>query len=92
MSKRRERGDWVWLLPNSGFYTNSHLQKVQLYSQRDYCLLSCGDLDCREWDVAAYPTEPGECALLLWHVSECQMLDEQWKEREKEDENEGSGN
>jgi hypothetical protein len=80
MSKRRSRGDWVWLKPNSGFYSNSDLEKMQLFTMDpDPCCL-CDDKDCREWDVVSGPPEPGSCALILYHVSECQMLDEPYCE------------
>jgi hypothetical protein len=77
MSKRREVGDLVWLKPCSGFVAESHLKRVEVLDKVDGgCLLSCGDPACEEWDCWTVADEPGGERYPLYHVSECQMLDE----------------
>ena len=83
MSKRREAGDWVWLKPNSGFVGESNRLKAQIAvdDEPEACLLNCDDPNCREWpNLATGPDyESEEKRWPLYHVSECQMLDEPWK-------------
>lgn len=47
------------------------------------CLLECGDSKCREWSDVFTEEIDGE-RYNLCHVSECQMLDEPWKEEDNE--------
>lgn len=77
MSKRRHRGEVVWLKPHSGFVARSHLRQAKITEWMGACMLECGDRGCQEWDVHDVPGD-GEESHLLPHVSECQMLDEKW--------------
>ena len=91
MSKRRSPGDWVWLKPWSGFVMESNRLKAQIQPEliHEYngktitnwfpCMLDCGDPNCVEWSNLWTEEENGE-RYSLCHVSECQMLDEPWKE------------
>lgn len=85
MSKRRKSGEWVWLLPNSGFVGESDRLKVEipLFCSPDPCLLECGDPECLEYTEVW--TEPDPICQMqrhcLCHVSECQMLDEKWEKK-----------
>lgn len=80
MSKRRNKGDLVWLKPCSGFLTSSHEREVEIMEQSgDICLLECDDPECQEWDVWTIADEKGD-RFALYHVSECQMLDKRWRE------------
>ena len=82
MGKRRNVGEWVWLKPNSGFVGTSHALKVQIMPEAspEHCLLECDDKHCQEWATLHTELCP-ECGEKhsLYHVSECQMLDEPWK-------------
>lgn len=85
MSKRRQAGERVYLVPGAGFAGDSNRFLVEILDDdQDYpCILDCGDDECREWiDVAivepkVYEGEPVRHGKgCLSHVSECQMLDE----------------
>lgn len=79
MSKRRTVGEWVRLPPNAGFVGDSDRLRAEIQDDgfSPWCLLDCGDDDCREW--ATLLTEPDPLAdekrHMLCHVSECQMMD-----------------
>jgi len=82
MSKRRKSGDWVWLMPNSGFVKESHKLQAQILPEEFGtvpCMLECGDPECREWSTLRTDICP-DCGKhhYLYHVSECQMLDHRW--------------
>jgi len=84
MSKRRRPGDWVWLRPYSGFVAESHRLRAQIQPEEGSspCFL-CDDPDCREWSTLWTEEDPGTGKrYVLCHVSECQMLDEQWSEKD----------
>lgn len=83
MSKRRNAGDWVWLMPNSGFVGESNRLKVELQPDtEDLAFCSCGDHDCQEWDCWTEPDPQNDGKRhLLCHVSECRMLDERWSDQ-----------
>lgn len=78
MSKRRKPGDIVWKREHAGFVGKASL--VQIQPEEDtwesWCMLNCGDPDCREWatlwecDADGNPLGGVAC-----HVSECQMED-----------------
>jgi len=78
MSKRRKPGEWVRLLPNSGFVGESNRLLAQIQPEDDPipCFL-CEDKECTEW--ATLRTEPdpqdNNKRHVLCHISECQMLD-----------------
>ena len=58
---------WKRNKANTGWETNEG-------GEADYCILGCGDDDCREWanvEIASGPHK-GEC---LCHISECEMFD-----------------
>jgi hypothetical protein len=80
MSKRRKAKEIVWKKENAGFVGRACL--VQIIPEDEekygvsYCMLDCGDPECREWatcwacDKDGNPTGGMAC-----HVSECQMED-----------------
>jgi len=78
MSKRRHKGELVWLKPCSGFVVNSHIAKVEITEWTGGCFIECGDRACQEWDVLTEADAEGN-RYPMFHVSECQMLDEPWK-------------
>jgi len=81
MSKRRKSGDWVWLSRASGFIENSNKHIVQIIGPNkgrdgpEWCMLDCGDPDCREWPNVE-TKEINGIRYNLCHVSECQMFDD----------------
>jgi hypothetical protein len=80
MTKQRKAGDWVWLLPNSGFTGNSNEFKVEIQPQEYEISCFCDDRQCREWlNVCTEPDENGE-RINFYHVSEHEMLDEKFTE------------
>jgi hypothetical protein len=86
MSKRRQVGDWVWLVPYSGFVGESHRLKAEIQPEDPKyatpCMENCGDDDCREWVELLTEPDPmhGGARHVLYHVPECRMLDQQWSE------------
>jgi hypothetical protein len=76
MSKRRHAKEIVWKKENAGFVGQASLVQIQDDYEPDYCMLDCGDPECREWatcwacDKDGNPTGGMAC-----HVSECQMED-----------------
>ena len=80
MSKRRKAGDWVWLMPNSGFVGESNRLRAEIQPEDDppLCFL-CDDDECAEWSTLR-TEEDGKGRHVLCHVSECRMLDEPFKE------------
>jgi hypothetical protein len=85
MSKRRKQGDWVVIGQGSGFYSGGPLiGQIDPYEPekyKSYCMLDCGDNDCREWANIYVPGPDGTHKGDLYHVSECQMSDipENWE-------------
>lgn len=80
MSKRRTAGDIVWKKENAGFVGESSL--VQIRPEKEtkygvaYCMLECGDEDCREWHECWECDKDGKhLGGVACHVSECQMED-----------------
>jgi len=76
VSKRRQIGDRVWVVPGASFGVSKGVWAtiIDWVSNREPdpfgCCL-CDDPNCREWDDLV--TDDG---VPLYHVSECQMLDE----------------
>lgn len=85
MSRRRKSGDWVWLMPNSGFVGESHRLRAEIQPEDDDdpypCVFECGDDGCREWSTLL-TEDDGGTRHMLCHVSECRMLDEPFREPE----------
>ena len=77
MSKRRKIGDRVWVVPGAAFNASRGQWAVivdwpsNIADELFPCILNCEDDDCMEWNDlvtdGGYP---------LYHVSECEMLDE----------------
>jgi len=82
MSKRHKSGDWVWLVPNSGFVGESNRLKAEIQPEDDPppCFLECGDDKCAEWSTLWTEEDGDKGRHTLCHVSECQMLDEPFRE------------
>ncbi len=89
MSKRRKAGDWVWLVPNSGFVGESNRLRAEIRPEDDPpqpkddpppCFLECGDDECVEWTTLWTEEDGDKGRHMLCHVSECRMLDEPFKE------------
>lgn len=80
MSARRKAGDWVWLMPNSGFVGESHRLKAEIQPEIDPppCFL-CGDTECVEWTTLWTENNGDRGRHTLCHVSECRMLDEMFQ-------------
>lgn len=79
MSKRRKPGEIVRRLPGSGFCGAAEPSLVIIpddEAEIDYCMMYCGDPDCREYANLRIAEGPfkGQC---LYHISECQMQDYQ---------------
>jgi hypothetical protein len=80
MSKRRQAKEIVWKKENAGFVGQAGLvQIIQEDEERwgvSYCMLGCGDPECREWDTCWNVDESGQpIGGMACHVSECQMED-----------------
>ena len=90
--KPRKAGDKVWLAPGSAFTGESNLFHVLLPAEKelnhlgddgrpeyDFCMLRCGNEDCREWAnveiVGAPEGRENVIGEYLYHVSECEMFD-----------------
>ena len=77
MSQRRRAGERVRLSPNSGFVSDSDRLNAEIQNDgpkgEGWCLLECGDPDCREWTTLL--TEADGARHMLCLVSECQMHD-----------------
>jgi hypothetical protein len=89
MSKRRQEGEWVRLLPHSGFVGESDRLLARILPERpdDWCpcLDGCDDELCREWvnlETEPDPENDGQ-RYFLCHVSECRMQDLTDAERER---------
>lgn len=76
MSKRRKAGDWVWLMPNSGFVGESHRLKAEIQPEIDPPPCFCDDPECVEWTTLWTENDGDQGRHTLCHVSECRMLDE----------------
>ena len=83
MSTRRSVGDMVRKSAGAGFVMEPCWGVIQ-DDGWDYCMLDCGDPQCREWDtmfifgrsleVATGRVAGGEKAVgMACHVSECEM-------------------
>lgn len=88
MSKRRKPGDWVQLLPHSGYVCESDrlLAQIQFEENPPPCFDDCGDDNCVEWTNLLTEPDPENNGKRwpLCHVSECLMSDPdreplQWK-------------
>lgn len=78
MSKRREAGDIVWKTENAGFVGEASYIKIMPEDDEyaSYCMMDCGDLDCREWSNLQHCDKDGNpLGGYAYHVSECQMMD-----------------
>lgn len=79
MSKRRKAGDIVKRTNNSGFLIGDSPSLIKLLPEDeryiDYCILDCGDVDCREWANCEIVEEGPMKGEHLYHISECQMRD-----------------
>jgi hypothetical protein len=80
MSKRRKAGEIVYKQPMAGFvgegsYAIIHPEDEQSYGVY-YCMLDCGDPDCREW-LTLFECDREGTLLggVACHVSECEMED-----------------
>lgn len=84
MSKRRKSGDWVWLMPNSGFVGESHRLKTEIQPEDapPPCMWDCDDPGCIEWSTL-WTEDGGDGRHMLCHVSECQMFDEPFGDETK---------
>ena len=77
MSKRRKIGDRVWVVEGAAFNASRGQWAIIIDwesnkdEQRFPCVLNCGDDDCMEWNDLI--TDDNRS---LYHVSECEMLDE----------------
>lgn len=93
MSKRRSAGDWVWLRSGAGFTDESNRLKVEILANTEEnnrlmkyfgapCMLFCGDNECIEFTEVLTEPDPeyDNKRHILYHVSECQMFDEQQNE------------
>lgn len=82
MSKRRNAGDWIWLMPNSGFVGESHRLKAEIQPEDDPspCMFDCDDDKCAEWSTLLTEEDGDRGRHTLCHVSECQMLDEPFRD------------
>jgi len=78
MSKRRQAGDIVFKKANAGFVGAASLVKIapEDEGEESYCMLDCGDPECREW-ATCYECDASGNLLggVACHVSECQMQD-----------------
>ena len=76
MSKRRKAGDVVIRTPGSGFIGSAEPEKIKLIPEEDndYCVLECGDKNCREWADCEVVDGPYK-GQFVYHMSECQMKD-----------------
>ena len=69
MSKRRNKGEIVYKIPGAGFCGEGLV--IRIDGEIDYCMLSCGDPQCKEWSDCEVVKDGG----YVYHVSECQMED-----------------
>lgn len=75
MSKRRNPGDIVIKREGAGF-TGARLRvKLQPMEYPEYCILHCGDDECKEYSDVAVLDEQGNVTGYCYHVSECEMED-----------------
>ena len=85
MSTHRKVGDWIWLKPNTGFVGESNRLKAEIIDiDPEYTALAgpdphwCDDPTCIEWPnlLTAPDPENKDQRWPLYHVGECEMLDE----------------
>lgn len=81
MSKRRKIGDIVTVRAGSGFWSGGPTRCVipDTEGNRDPppCMM-CDDSACAEWsEVFGNPDAPTSDQIMLCHVSECQMQDDE---------------
>lgn len=78
MSKRRKDWEIVRRHANSGFLIGDDPSLVKLHPEEElyitYCMLDCGDPNCREW-ANCEVVEGSWKGDFLYHISECQMSD-----------------
>jgi hypothetical protein len=75
MSKRRNIGDIVMKREGAGF-TGSRLRvRIEPIEYAEYCILDCGDKDCKEYPDLAVLDDSDNVAGYVYHVSECEMED-----------------
>lgn len=84
MSRRRNVGEWVWLKPNSGFVGNSHILRAIIFNGEPEPCMICNDPECQEWPTLLTERDERGAKHMLCHVSECQMLDEPYKDTQNE--------
>jgi hypothetical protein len=79
MSKRRNVGDIVIKRENAGFTGQRlrvRLEPMPHPEYPDYCILDCGDEECKEYsDVAVLDESNNPTGEYCYHVSECEMED-----------------
>ncbi len=77
MSIRRYIGEVVKRKAGSGFVGSSLPEFVKIPTdpkEVDYCMLSCGDSECKEYANLEVVKEDGSpTGEYLYHISECQM-------------------
>jgi hypothetical protein len=73
MSKRRRPGATVVRRPGSGFLASADPSLVTIPKDAvpGFCVLSCGDPECREWPEVIVCGQDS----MLYHISECEMAD-----------------
>jgi len=77
MSKRRNKGDIVLKVKNAGFVGEELIIKItdDSFENVDYCMMNCGDKNCREFANVDVLNKDLLCIGACCHVSECQMED-----------------
>jgi hypothetical protein len=83
VSKRRELGDIVGKKAGAGFCGEELLIRIPLAldympniaENTDWCMLGCGDPNCKEYANVEILNFNGVVIGELYHVSECQMED-----------------
>lgn len=79
MSKRRQLGDIVKKKANAGFVGEELIIRLVhfdlAYPPTDYCMLDCGDPECREWPNTQVVVDGRDTEDYCYHVSECEMED-----------------
>ena len=77
MSIRRNKGDIIKKVKNAGFIGQELIIQISddSFENVDFCMLDCGDKDCREFANVDVLGENGKVIGQCCHVSECQMED-----------------
>ena len=77
MSKRRTKGEIVIKARNAGFIGQELIIQINddSFENVDYCMMTCGDKDCREFANVDVLDVDGKIIGTCCHVSECQMED-----------------